>query len=161
MNAIGGIEALRDHLAEDYLLGRMVSRAGYRVVLSGDEIETAEVSRSLSAAWSRQRRWAILRKRLGGPSYAAELLASPLPWFAGVLLAARNEPGLVACAAALYLSRIGLEALDRGAVGKLLRGGLGARSAPGPRGRCALLGGTLRVCGLPGEAGPSGSAATR
>ncbi len=111
LNAIGGIEALRDHLAEDYLLGRMISRAGYRVVLSGDEIETAEVSRSLSAAWSRQRRWAILRKRLGGPSYAAELLASPLPWFAGVLLAARNEPRLVGCAAALYLLRIGLESL--------------------------------------------------
>ena len=64
----------------------------------------------LSAAWSRQRRWAILRKRLGGASYAAELLASPLPWFAGVLLVARNEPGLVACAVALYLLRIGLEA---------------------------------------------------
>jgi ceramide glucosyltransferase len=111
LNAIGGIEALRDHLAEDYLLGKLIAGAGYRVVLSGDEIETAEVSRSLSAAWSRQRRWAILRKRLGGPSYAAELLASPLPWFAGVLLAARNEPGLVACAAALYLLRIGLEAL--------------------------------------------------
>jgi len=110
LNSIGGIEALRDHLAEDYLLGRMIAGAGYRVVLSGDEIETTEVSRSLSAAWSRQRRWAILRKRLGGPCYAAELLASPLPWFAGVLLAARNEPGLVACAAALYLLRIGLEA---------------------------------------------------
>jgi ceramide glucosyltransferase len=109
--AIGGIEALRDHLAEDYLLGRMIARAGYRVVLSGDEIEAAEVSRSLSASWSRQRRWAILRKRLGGPSYAAELLASPLPWFAGVLIAARGEPGLVACATALYFLRIGLEAL--------------------------------------------------
>jgi ceramide glucosyltransferase len=111
LNAIGGIEALRDHLAEDYLLGRMIAGAGYRVVLSGDEIETAEVSRSLSTAWSRQRRWAILRKRLGGLSYTAELLASPLPWFAGVLLAARGEPGLVACAAALYLLRISLEAV--------------------------------------------------
>jgi ceramide glucosyltransferase len=110
LNAIGGIEAVRDHLAEDYLLGRMIARAGYRTVLSGDEIETAEVSRSLAAAWSRQRRWAILRKRLGGFSYVAEVLANPLPWFAGTLLAARGEPGLVACAAALYLLRACLEA---------------------------------------------------
>jgi ceramide glucosyltransferase len=110
LNAIGGIEALRDHLAEDYLLGRLVARAGYRVVLSGDEIETAEVSRSLAAAWSRQRRWAILRKRLGGLSYATELLANPLPWLAGTLLAGRGEPRLGACAAALYLLRAGVEA---------------------------------------------------
>jgi cellulose synthase/poly-beta-1,6-N-acetylglucosamine synthase-like glycosyltransferase len=48
LNAIGGIEALRDHLAEDYLLGRMIAGAGYRVVLSGDEVEAAEVSRSLA-----------------------------------------------------------------------------------------------------------------
>jgi ceramide glucosyltransferase len=111
LNAIGGIEALRDHLAEDYLLGRMIAGAGYRVVLSGDEVEAAEVSRSLAAAWSRQRRWAILRKRLGGLSYAAELLASPLPWYAGVLLTGRGEAGLVAGATALYLLRLSLEAV--------------------------------------------------
>lgn len=110
LNAIGGIEALRDHLAEDYLLGKLVSKAGYRVMLSGDEIETTEVSRSLAQAWGRQRRWAILRKRLGGPAYAAELLASPLPWLAGCLFAARGNPRLDVCAVALYLFRIALEA---------------------------------------------------
>lgn len=118
LNSVGGIEALRDHLAEDYLLGRMVAGAGYRVLLSSDEIETAEVSRSLAAAWSRQRRWAILRKRLGGCSYAAELLASPLPWFAGTLLAARGESRLVAAASALYLLRIGLEAVTAARSGR-------------------------------------------
>jgi len=112
LNAIGGIEALRDHLAEDYLLGRMVAKAGYRVVLSADEIETAEVSRSLAGAWSRQRRWAILRKRLGGVSYAAELLASSLPWYAGVLVGAHGRIDLVSAATALYLARLGLEAFE-------------------------------------------------
>jgi hypothetical protein len=87
-----------------------VSKAGFRVVLSGDEIETAEISRSLAAAWSRQRRWAILRKRLGRISYATELLASPLPWFAGTLLAAHGDAALIACAGSLYLLRIALEA---------------------------------------------------
>ena len=87
-----------------------MARAGFRVVLSGDEIETAEISRSLAAAWSRQRRWAILRKRLGRISYSAELLASPLPWFAGALIAAHGDAALIACAGSLYLLRVALEA---------------------------------------------------
>ena len=145
LNAIGGIEALRDHLAEDYLLGRLVSEAGYRVVLSGDEIETAEVSRTLGAAWSRQRRWAILRKRLGKASYAAELLASPLPWFAGAVVAARGDAATLTAAAALYLLRLGLEGAAS-AWSRCFRAPISC-FAPGPRSRRggALLGGTLRA----------------
>ncbi len=112
LDSIGGIEALREHLAEDYLLGKMVARAGYRIVLSADEIDTAEVSRTLSAAWSRQRRWSILRKRLGGVGYVAEILASPLPWFAAVVAASRGDGRLIAAATGLYLARAGLEALS-------------------------------------------------
>ncbi len=111
-DSIGGIEALREHLAEDYLLGKMVARAGYRVVLSADEIDTTEVSRTLSAAWSRQRRWAILRKRLGGVGYVAEILASPLPWFAAVVTVSRGDGRLIAVAAGLYLARAAFEALS-------------------------------------------------
>lgn len=117
LNAIGGIEVLRDHLAEDYLLGKMIAKAGFRVVLSADEIGTAEVSRSLAAAWSRQRRWAILRKRLGGLGYTVELLANPLPWLAGVAVAARGEVALVAAGAGLYLLRVALEAVSAGRSG--------------------------------------------
>ena len=93
LDSIGGFACLRDYLAEDYLLGQLVERAGFRVVLSSDEIETTEFSKSLLAVWSRQRRWAILRRRLGGVSYGGELLASPLPWAVGAILASggRNE----------------------------------------------------------------------
>lgn len=112
LDSIGGIEALREHLAEDYLLGRMVARAGYQVVLSADEINTAEVSRTLSAAWSRQRRWAILRKRLSGIGYMAEILASPLPWFAAIVATCRGDSLPVFAGVALYLTRITLEALS-------------------------------------------------
>ena len=61
---------------------------------------------------SRQRRWAILRKRLGGIGYLSEMLASPLPWFAAVIAASHGHGRLVAAAAALYLFRAALEALS-------------------------------------------------
>jgi ceramide glucosyltransferase len=82
LTAIGGFAPLRDHLAEDFLLGEMTRDAGYDVRLSSDEIDTAEVCKTVQAVWARHRRWAILRVRLGGIAYASESLASPALWFA-------------------------------------------------------------------------------
>lgn len=103
LEAAGGIRALRDYLAEDFVLGREVRRAGFRVVLSADVLDTMEVRKSLRAVWARHRRWSMMRRRLGGRLYAGELFIGALPWFglamvspsvllkstAAVLLAAR------------------------------------------------------------------------
>ncbi len=40
LRKIGGFEVLVDHLADDYELGARVAKAGYRVVLSGEVVET-------------------------------------------------------------------------------------------------------------------------
>jgi|RhiMetdeSRZDD1v2_1073273.scaffolds.fasta_scaffold01160_22 ceramide glucosyltransferase len=103
LEAAGGIRALRDYLAEDFVLGREVRRAGFGVVLSADVLDTVEVGKSLRAVWARHRRWSMMRRRLAGRLYAGELFVGALPWFglamispsaalratAGVLLAAR------------------------------------------------------------------------
>ena len=109
LNAIGGFSAVRDYLAEDFLLGTLVAGVGYRVVLCADELETAEVAKSLRAVWSRHRRWAILRKRLGGPAYLAEVLLSPTPWFVGTIAASGGQVGVVAAGALLLLLRTAIE----------------------------------------------------
>jgi ceramide glucosyltransferase len=109
LNAIGGIEALRDFLAEDFLMGRLIARAGYQVRLCADGVDTAEVSRSLRASWGRQRRWAILRKRLGGAAYGGELLAGSLPWLVGAAVAGGGRMAPVAFS--LYAIRVALEAV--------------------------------------------------
>jgi len=109
LNAIGGMTPLRDHLAEDFLLGRLVAGAGYRVVLSENEIQTELGSKSLRSVWDRHRRWAIMRRRLGGFSYGAEALASPVTFAAGAVIAARGSPAVSAAALILWLVRIGLE----------------------------------------------------
>ncbi len=80
LDLAGGFAALRHYLAEDYLIGREVRRAGYRVILSADVIDTIEVHKSARAVWARHRRWAMMRRRLGGPLYLSEMFAGALPW---------------------------------------------------------------------------------
>src|SRR5262249_30074673 len=104
LDAVEGIGALREHLAEDFLLGRHVRRAGFRVALSADFLDTAEVRKGARAVWARHRRWAMMRRRLGGPLYAGEVLAPALPWFLLTVAAAPGGP-LAAAAAALLAVR--------------------------------------------------------
>lgn len=112
LETIGGLEAVGNYLAEDYLLGVTVRKAGYRVVLSADTLDTAEMAKSPRAAWSRHRRWCLMRSRLAGPAYGAELLANPLPWFAGALASSADRPDVVVAAAVLLALRYVAEALS-------------------------------------------------
>lgn len=108
LQAIGGMEVLRDYLAEDFLLGRAVRKAGYRVALSADDLDTTEVRKRARGVWDRHRRWAMMRRRLGGPLYAGELLASPLLWFVAALAAAPSAGVRIAAGLLLGL-RWGIE----------------------------------------------------
>ncbi len=80
LDVIGGFPSLENFLAEDYLIGRAVRKAGYGVVLSADVIETREVGKSPGAAFARHRRWAMMRHQLAGPLYLCEVFSGPLPW---------------------------------------------------------------------------------
>jgi ceramide glucosyltransferase len=77
---IGGFETVGDHLAEDFLLGDLISAAGFRVVLSPCFVTVVSSGRTIRAFWDRQVRWARMRKRLAGAAYLSEAFASPIPW---------------------------------------------------------------------------------
>ena len=91
LERIGGFEALADQLADDYELGRLVDRAGYRVVLSDCVVETAvaETWRSLVShelRWGRTvricRPWQhVMAVVMWALPLAALTLAGP-PWLA-------------------------------------------------------------------------------
>jgi ceramide glucosyltransferase len=112
LDTIGGLEEVGNYLAEDFLLGVVVRRAGFRVVLSADTLETAEITKSAGAAWARHRRWSMMRSRLGGPAYLSELLSNPLPWFAGVLACSGGRPGIAIAAGSLLFLRYLAEILS-------------------------------------------------
>ncbi len=115
IEVIGGFPALQNFLAEDYLIGREVSRAGYRVVLSADVLDTAEVSKTGGAVWARHRRWAMMRWRLGGPLYLMEAVSGPLPWAIAAAAAGAWAP-----AAVLLAFRYGIEDRVAGSLGRPL-----------------------------------------
>jgi ceramide glucosyltransferase len=56
--AIGGFEALANELADDYELGVRLARAGYRVELVGEVVETSVPAYSLRGFCEHQLRWA-------------------------------------------------------------------------------------------------------
>ncbi len=101
---------LRHYRAEDYLLGRLVRRADTGFVLCEGEVETVSGAKTLSSVWQRHRRWAILRRRLGGLTYGAEALAGTAPWAIGAVLASGGAAGLQAAALGLWLTGLAIEA---------------------------------------------------
>lgn len=112
---IGGFPALQNFLAEDYLIGREVRRAGYRVVLSADVLDTAEVRKPARAVWARHRRWAMMRRRLGGPVYLLEAFSGALPWAIAAAAAGAWIP-----AAALLAFRYAAESRVAASLGRPL-----------------------------------------
>jgi ceramide glucosyltransferase len=79
LEKIGGLAPLVDHLADDYELGARVSRAGYRVVLSAEVVETAIPAYGWRAFIDHQLRWARTVRDARPAGYAGLLFTHGLP----------------------------------------------------------------------------------
>ncbi len=76
LEAIGGFEAVKNVLAEDFIIGREIHRAGKRVVVSGHLINNVNQYWGLSRFLNRHTRWAKLRWKIGGIRYVSEILTN-------------------------------------------------------------------------------------
>jgi len=92
LDKIGGLVALVDHLADDYELGARIDRAGYRVALSAEVVETAIPAYGWSGFVDHQLRWArtVRDARPGG--YAGLLFTHGLAWALLNVLASGMSP---------------------------------------------------------------------
>lgn len=107
--ALGGFASVGSVLAEDYVMGRMYSEAGYRVRIASTTVANVCTKTTVTRFLQRQLRWNLIRSRVMPLSYPFEPLSSPmlpalLAPFAGVWAAEVFALGVV-----LTLVRDGLQ----------------------------------------------------
>ena len=107
LRAVGGIEVLKNRLADDYRLGELTRELGLRTVLSDVCVATDVTEGGLRALWARERRWMQTIRSLNPLGYACAFITFTLPMLAlGVALAPTTWN--VALALAGAAARLGL-----------------------------------------------------
>lgn len=74
---VGGLELVRDILAEDYVLGRAFQKAGKHVILSTTTAENVNVHSNVEHFMSRHARWLKMRAAIHVPGFVLDLFANP------------------------------------------------------------------------------------
>ena len=85
---IGGFDRLKDHLADDNVLGRLVRAQGFEVVLAETVVATTVPETTLPSLWRHELRWARTIRTLEPAGFAASVLQYPLFWAGLALIAA-------------------------------------------------------------------------
>jgi ceramide glucosyltransferase len=113
LRAVGGLPALRDHLADDNVLGQLVLRHGLSIALVRTVPATAVAERSLGALWLHELRWARTIRALEPLLFALSIAQYPLFW-AGVACALWPNAETAALFGGVWLARAGgVWAIDR------------------------------------------------
>jgi len=107
LDAIGGFERIKDLLADDYYLGKLISDAGFEVRLSTSIVTTASEEKALRGFWTRQLRWARTFRTARPASLATILINGPF-WATIFLLASAASPVSAGALALVLASRIGM-----------------------------------------------------
>lgn len=76
LEAIGGLAAARNLLAEDQAVGVKVRKAGYRIALSHHVIDNVNESRDLKWFLNRHSRWLKIRYQMARPTFLIEPLSN-------------------------------------------------------------------------------------
>jgi len=73
---IGGFRAVKDVLAEDYVIGEKIHKMGKKVILSSHMIKNVNEYWGIRKFMNRHTRWGKLRWKIGGIRYLSELLSN-------------------------------------------------------------------------------------
>jgi len=115
LREIGGLEALADHLGDDYELGARTAAAGYKVELADAVVETALPDYTWREFWAHQMRWARNVRDRRRAQYFGLIVTSGLAWGILAVLAAPRVWWTWAALALIAVVRVGAAvAIGRG-----------------------------------------------
>jgi ceramide glucosyltransferase len=93
---IGGFEALKDCLADDYWLAEHARTLGLNTVLSPVMVATDVIEPTFATLWLREMRWLRTIRSVNPSGFASLIITFTSPWLlVGALLAAGLNSGLV------------------------------------------------------------------
>lgn len=104
LETIGGFEAVKDVLAEDYIIGKKMQKRGKKVILSNHIIRNINEYWGIKRFVNRHTRWGKLRFKIGGIKYFFELLGNPV--FMSFLPIALWEPSKLTISFAIFVSSL-------------------------------------------------------
>jgi len=80
LERIGGFDALKNCLADDYWLAEHVRALGLRTVLSRVMVATDVIEPTFGALWQRETRWLRTIRSVNPAGFASLLITFPTPW---------------------------------------------------------------------------------
>jgi ceramide glucosyltransferase len=105
LEKVGGFQQLRNHLADDYYLGKMTADQGYRIKLSTSVVTMTTEEKHLREFWHHQLRWARTYRTARPLSVATIVLHGPF-WAIVLVLAAGVTKLTIAIFALVIIMRI-------------------------------------------------------
>jgi len=84
LEAIGGFDAVKDYLAEDFVMGKLAAERGHGVILSSYIIEHRIGAQRFAANWKHRLRWCRSTRRSRPWGYIGQVFTNPMPL--GILL---------------------------------------------------------------------------
>ena len=119
LDRIGGLHALKDHLADDAVLGRLVQAEGCAVALANTVPATTIPETDMPALFEHELRWACTIRNLEPLGFALSSVQYPLFWSALAIGLSGGKWWAWALFAAAWLARaLVAQALDRNLIGR-------------------------------------------
>jgi ceramide glucosyltransferase len=110
LEAIGGFARLKDLLADDYYIGKLVADQGYEVRLSSAIVTSVGEDRHLADFWHRQIRWARTQRTVRPASLATIFVQGPF-WALLWLIASRCTVASCGALAIVVAARIAMASI--------------------------------------------------